>query len=263
MKYLLSVATLALLFNSIEARFIPTQSDTWNIALGSKFDISNEPAKILEVDLESTSASTIRDYQSRGKKIICYFSGGTVEDYRDYYDDYKKVSGLVRNKYEAWPRERWLDYRVSGYKPLIKQRMQEAVNKGCDGIDVDNVDGYQVSDVKSWSDPLTKQDAINFTSWLGQTAHDMGLAIGLKNCLDIVDTVGKYYDFAVNEGCIRRNECYWYKNFLATGKPVLGITYYGLSANREALCKNLNGLPISMIIKDDEELNQKSTVFDG
>ncbi|ORX57832.1 hypothetical protein BCR36DRAFT_344570 [Piromyces finnis] len=265
MKYLLSVATLALLITShVEARWVPNQHETWNIALGSGFDISRESADVLEVDLENTSSSKIQDFHKRGKKVICYFSGGTVEDYRSYFNQYTKVDGLVRNKYSAWPRERWLDYRVSGYKSLIKQRISEAVSKHCDGIDVDNVDGYQVGDVKNnWSDPLTKQDAIKFTSWLGQTAHDMGIAIGLKNCLDIVDTVGKYYDFAVNEGCARRNECHWYKNFLSTGKPVLGITYHGLSSNRDALCKNLNGLPISMIIKDGEELVQKSIIFDG
>jgi len=141
--------------------------------------------------------------------------------------------------------------------------MKLAVTKKCDAIDVDNVDGYQIRDVKNWDNPLTKDDAITFTKWLGETAHAYGISIGLKNCLDIVDTVGNYYDFAVNEGCARRDECHWYKNFLKTGKPVLGITYNGLSANREALCKNLNGLPISMIIKESTKLVQKSTVFDG
>jgi len=141
--------------------------------------------------------------------------------------------------------------------------MSEAVKKGCDLIDVDNVDGYQIKDTQKWSKPLTKSDAITFLKWLGQTAHSMGLGIGLKNCLDIVDTVGSYYDFAVNEGCAPKNECHWYKNFLKSGKPVLGITYYGLSKNKEALCRNLNGLPITMIVKEGQSLKQKSEIFDG
>jgi len=253
---------LLLYVNNIEARWKPNQYMSWNIALGSEVDISNEPAEILEIDLEK-GKSLIEKYHSLGKKVICYFSGGTIEDYRDDYKQYAAVDGLVRNVYSAWPDERWLDYRVSGIKPLIKARMEMAVQNKCDAIDVDNVDGYQIDDVKNWSNPLTKEDAITFTKWLGETAHSYGLSIGLKNCLDIVDTVGGYYDFAVNEGCVRRNECHWYKNFLATGKPVLGITYNGLSANREALCKNLNGLPISMIIKESTKLVQSSVVFDG
>jgi len=209
------------------------------------------------------SVEEIKKYHSLGKKVICYFSGGTIEEGRPDYDKFTAVSGLVRNKYSAWPKERWLDYRVSGIKPLLRARMKECAAKGCDAIDVDNVDGYQVKDVKGWSNPLTSKDAIKFTTWLAMTAHELGLSIGLKNCLDIVDQIGEYYDFAVNEGCIRRDECYWYKNFLATGKPVLGITYKGLENNRKALCRNLNGLPISMIIKPGSHLVQESIIFDG
>jgi len=173
------------------------------------------------------------------------------------------VDGLVRNKYTEWPDERWLDYRVSGIKPLIKNRMKLAVEYKCDALDIDNLDGYQIKDVKKWDNPLSKDDAITFIKWLGETAHSYNLSIGLKNCLEIVDTVSNYYDFAINEGCINRDECHWYKNFLKKGKPVFGITYNGLSKNKEALCRNLNGLPITMIIKDTNELSTQYVTFDG
>ncbi|OUM65822.1 glycoside hydrolase family 114 protein, partial [Piromyces sp. E2] len=219
--------------------------------------------EVIEIDY-GKSKQEIQKFHDYGKKVICYFSGGTIEQGRPDYNKFTAVSGLVRNRYSDWPKERWLDYRKDGIRPLLLARMKECVAKGCDAIDVDNVDGYQVGDVKNeWSNPLTKQDAIKFTTWLGKTAHDLGLSIGLKNCLDIVDTVGQYYDFAVNEGCIRRDECHYYKNFLATGKPVLGITYKGLDRNRKALCRNLNGLPISMIIKPGSSLSQESITFDG
>ncbi|ORX57830.1 hypothetical protein BCR36DRAFT_277900 [Piromyces finnis] len=262
MKFIFpAILASLLLSDNAEARWKPTQSMTWNIAFGG-FDINKESADIIEVDY-GKSAETIKEYHNHGKKVICYFSGGTIEEGRPDYNKFTAVSGLVRNKYSAWPKERWLDYRVDGIKPLLIARMKEAVSKGCDAIDVDNVDGYQVSDVKSWSNPLTKNDAIKFTTWLGMTAHELGISIGLKNCLDIIDIVGEHFEFAVNEGCIRRDECYWYKNFLSTGKPVLGITYNGLSSNLKALCRNLDGLPISMIIKPGSSLVQESVYFDG
>jgi len=263
MKVLLPiVATALFLTGSVEAIWRPDQYQSWNIILGSKIDIGKEKAEIVEIDLEHAKDYT-SDYHNRGKKVICYFSGGTVEDYRDYFKEYKSHSGLVRDRYPEWPEEYFIDYRREEYKPLITERIKEAIKYGCDAIDVDNVDLYQLSAVKKWSDKITKEDAIKFTSWLGQKAHSLGISVGLKNCLDIIDTVGKYYDFAINEGCIKRNECYWYKNFLATGKPVFGITYHGLSNNREALCKNLDGLPITMIIKEDSQLDQEYTAFDG
>ena len=98
------------------------------------------------------SESTIANYHKAGKKVICYFSAGTIEQNRDDYDKFAEVPNLVRNTYSAWPKERWLDYRVSGIKPLMKDRMKAAIKKGCDAIEVDNVDGYQVGDVKNvWS----------------------------------------------------------------------------------------------------------------
>jgi hypothetical protein len=51
------------------------------------------------------------------------------------------------------------------------------------------------------------------------------MKIGLKNSLDIVDTVAPYMDFAVNEQCAQLNECAAYDRFLASGKPVFRIEY--------------------------------------
>jgi hypothetical protein len=90
----------------------------------------------------------------------------------------------------------------------------------------------------------------------------MGISIGLKNCLDIIDSVGKYYDFAINERCHERGECYWYKNYLKTGKPVFGIAYGSLESNRSRLCKSLNGLPITMVVKTTGRLHQQQVNFD-
>ncbi|OUM65821.1 glycoside hydrolase family 114 protein [Piromyces sp. E2] len=262
MKLLLAF-TLAssLLFNNIEARWKPNQHQTWNIILGSDIDVSSEKAEIVEIDYSKTEL--IKKFHDRGKKVICYFSGGTIEKWRDDKEAFFKVSGLVKNVYSDWPEERWLDYRVEGIKPLLESRIKKAISRNCDAIDIDNVDGYQIKDVKNWSNPLEKKDAIKFTTWLGETAHKLGISIGLKNCLNIVDDVEKHFDFAVNEGCIKRGECHWYKNFLKTGKPVLGITYNGLENNKKALCEYLNKLPISMIVKKNKKLVQDYITFDG
>ncbi|OUM69106.1 glycoside hydrolase family 114 protein, partial [Piromyces sp. E2] len=227
MKFSLSFATLALLLASnAQARTSFSQRDSFNIAFRD-FEVSKEKADVIEISLEKDK-SIIDQLHRNGKKVVCYFSGGTVETYRDYFKEYKSA-GILKNRYSAWSDEYWIDYRISKYQSLIKQRIRTAVQKGCDAIDVDNVDGYQVHDVKKWDHPLSKDDAIKFTSWLGKTAHEMGISIGLKNCLDIVDTVGKYYDFAVNERCAQKGECHWYKNYLKTGKPVFSISYGGMS----------------------------------
>ncbi|ORX34622.1 hypothetical protein BCR36DRAFT_314168 [Piromyces finnis] len=228
MKYLLSSSIIVslLLLKNAEARWMPPQGATWNYVLEGKVDLSKEPAEIVDIDYK-TESSIITNIHNANKKVICYFSGGTLEDFRSDKSKFYEISNLVRNEYEEWAGENWLDIRKEGLKPLIKNRMQEAITKKCDALEVDNLDGWQQDEVKSWSNPLTKEDTIKFAKWLGQTAHDMGISIGLKNALFMIDDVSDYFDFAINESCatLKNPECHLYKNFLNKGKAVFGISY--------------------------------------
>jgi len=265
MKLLLPVTLLIILLftSNVEARWKPTPGLTWNYVLGAKVDITIEKAQVLDVDYE-THPDTIKKYHNYGKRVVCYFSGGTIEDFRDDYKNYLAVSGLVRNTYDDWDNERWLDFRKEGIKPLIIKRMRKAINNGCDALEVDNLDGYQMDEVQSWSKPLTISDTITFARWLGYAAHELGISIGLKNVPAILDYVADYYDFAINESCVRyKNECAMYKNFIRSGKAVFGITYGSFSGQLNSLCRELNGVGISMIVKSSQSLVQAGTIFDG
>eukprot|EP00833_Pecoramyces_ruminatium_P015374 jgi/Orpsp1_1/1189406/evm.model.d7180000071834.1 len=264
MKLLFPAITLIslLLVNKSDARWKPTPGTTWNYVLGHDVDISLEKAQVVDIDVRK-SAEKIKNLHNAGIKVICYFSAGTLEDFRDDYDKYMKVEGLVKNVYDDWPDERWLDFRVEGIKPLIKNRMKVAVSKNCDGIEVDNLDAYQMDEVKKWKKPITKEETITFVKWLGTTAHSLGISIGLKNVPGILNEVSNYYDFAINEDCVNHNECYLYNNFLKSGKAVFGVTYNGLEKNKKDLCNNLSGLGMSMIIKEKSKLVQNGITFDG
>jgi len=267
MKFsLLSTTLLASLFvkNAEAGLWKAKVGSTWNYVLGHKINLATEKAEVLEIDVNK-SADLIKEYHNAGKKVICYFSGGTIEDFRDDYDDYASVKGLIRNTYDEWDDEKWLDFRLEGIKPLIKRRMQMAVNKKCDGIEVDNVDAYQISDVRDeWTDPITREDTIVFLKWLGTTAHNLGIAIGLKNVNGLLDEVSPYFDFAINEECYQyKDECRRYRKFLDSGKPVYAVAYNGLKNNRKKLCEQLEGVSdISMIVKESDSLVQEGTIFD-
>jgi len=143
--------------------------------------------------------------------------------------------------------------------------MQMAVNKKCDGIEVDNVDAYQISDVRDeWTDPITREDTIVFLKWLGTTAHNLGIAIGLKNVNGLLDEVSPYFDFAINEECYQyKDECRRYRKFFDFGKPVYAVACNGLKNNRKKLCEQLEGVSdISMIVKESYSLVQEGTIFD-
>ncbi|ORX78290.1 hypothetical protein BCR32DRAFT_247298 [Anaeromyces robustus] len=248
MKFLLPVTFLiTCLFNSkVEARWKPKIGTTWNYVLNDDlgFDVAKETAEVVDIDYE-TSTEVINKLHKKNISVICYFSVGTFEDFRDDADDFLAIKDLVRDPYVEWEGEYWLDYRVKGLKNLIEKH------------------GY-LTEPSKWENPLTVKDTIDYAIWLAETAHKKNLSIGLKNIPGTIDKLGSYFDFAINESCVNFDECYLYENFLKSGKPVFGVTYYGLTAeNKERLCRNLYGLPISMIIKENRELYQDVIFFNG
>jgi hypothetical protein len=61
---------------------------------------------------------------------------------------------------------------------------------------------------------------------MSETAKRYNLAIGLKNALEMLDDVKSVVHFAVNEECVKANECARYKDFSGRAKkPVFHIEY--------------------------------------
>lgn len=103
----------------------------------------------------------------------------------------------------------------------MKTRIELAASKGCDGVDPDNVDGYNNANGLG----LTAADATSFLSFLADTAHSLGLSIGLKNAGDLVTSVLDIMEWHVNEQCLEYNECQLFQPFIDAGKPVFHIEY--------------------------------------
>lgn len=80
----------------------------------------------------------------------------------------------------------------------MKKRIDEAKSKGCDGVDPDNIDGYQ----NDSGFDMTEDDAVDFIRFMAQTAHEAGLAYGLKNGDDaLVNRVVNVSQWEINEEC--------------------------------------------------------------
>ncbi|OUM60833.1 glycoside hydrolase family 114 protein [Piromyces sp. E2] len=259
-----SVASL-LLASSVKARVSFTPGLTWNYVIGENhFDVEKEKAQVIVVDLHGTKDSQMEKYKKHGKKVICYFSGGSYEHFRPDKEKMKDVSGLVLydEKLHGWD-EYYLDIRKSGLKSIIENRIKEAKKKHCDGIEVDNLD--VCSNVKHTH--LSASDCAEYAKWLAETAHSYDISIGLKNSKYIADKVAKYYDFAINESCFTHGKyCHKYKEFfLNDNKAVFSIQYNNYLEDRggkSGLCKDINGLPISMIVKKSQKLIQDGYIVD-
>lgn len=123
--------------------WLPGVNATWQIVLKRpvKLDPAVDPnVAIWDLDLFDNDVETFKTLQKAGKKIICYFSAGSYEDWRDDKDLFQKSD--LGNTLDGWPDERWLKLDSDNVRSIMKKRIKLAWSKGCDAIDPDNVDGY-------------------------------------------------------------------------------------------------------------------------
>ena len=195
----------------------PDKNTTFYWQLTGELNTSVKVA-IYDIDLFETSKDTIAKLHNNGKKVICYFSAGSYEDYRE--DSDKFPSSVIGKKMDGWDEE-WLDIRDNRVKNIMKSRLDLAKTKGCDGVEADNVDGYS----NDTGFDLTYQDQLKYNIFLAYEAHKRGLAIGLKNDLAQINDLEMYFDFVLNEECYEYNECNLLKPFYKDNKPVFEVEY--------------------------------------
>jgi len=181
-----------------------------------------------DLDLFDTSAETIEQLHKEGRAVICYFSAGSWEEWReDHLDFPEEVRGVPL---KGWPDERWLDIRSPVVQDLMEIRMDLAVSKGCDGIEPDNVDGYTHSNGFG----LTERDQIDYNLFLAEEAHSRELSVGLKNALSLIDQLEPSFDFAINESCLTYEECPYLRPFIVSGKAIFHVEYVDEASQGEA-----------------------------
>jgi len=219
----------------------PTPGTSWQIQLSGTVDTSFD-VQVYDVDLFETEAKTIEQLHASGRKVICYFSAGSFEDWRS---DAKNFPQEVLGKnLEGWPGERWLDVRqIEKLSAVMQARMDLAVQKKCDAVDPDNVDGY----ANDSGFPLSGENQLAYNRWLAAEAHRRGLAIGLKNDLGQIAGLVADFDFAINEECFQFNECDELLSFIRANKPVWGIEYQD---NRTAFCPAANQMNFDTLKKN-------------
>lgn len=196
----------------------PRPGLSWQIQYSGDLDLSLD-ADVYDLDLYDTPDSALQELHDAGKRVICYFSAGSYEDWRDDADQYPPEA--LGEPLDGWEGEWWIDTRDETVRQILAARLDYAVERGCDAVDPDNVDGYQNENGLG----LTAEDQLDFNRWLAEEAHARGLLVGLKNDLGQVDALHPDFDFAVNEECVDYDECGVLAAFTQDDKPVLHIEY--------------------------------------
>ena len=128
------------------------------------------------------------------------------------------------------------------------ERLDLAVQKGCDGVEPDNVDGF----ANNSGFNLTATDQLAFNRRIANAAHERNLAVALKNDLDQILELLDYFDFAVNEQCHEFDECDLLTPFVSAGKPVFNAEYLERfrkdSGARAAMCQETLRLGLHTLV---------------
>jgi len=227
----------------------PTADTTWQWQLLEEINTSYD-VEVYDIDLFDVPDSVISDLQDAGRSVICYFSAGSFEDWRDDAGDFDEAD--IGDPLDEWEGENWLDIRSPAVHEIMQTRLDYAADRGCDGVEPDNVDGY----TNDTGFDLTEEDQLAFNRWLANEAHDRGLTVGLKNSGDQVEDLLEYFDFELNEQCHEYNECDQLLPFVDADKPVWNAEYPGDedSANElaETLCPEAQSENIRTLLMPDD-----------
>jgi len=229
---------------SLPNRSLLRAGQSYHLQLQGRIN-ENLPVDVYVFDLEDNASSGVIDrLKNKGKTVICYFSAGTFEDWRS--DKGRWNSSDMGNKLGEWPGERWADVRSENVRNIMRSRMDRAKAAGCHGVDPDNLDGYSNNNGLG----LTADDQLNYLSFLADYAHSIGLKIGLKNTVGLINraNLASQFDFTVNEQCFQYNECSVLSNFINQNKPVFIIEYN--QSNRAAKCSDATNRNFSLRFAD-------------
>jgi len=192
-----------------------------------------------DIDLFDNTAETIATLHSQGKAVICYFS----TQYENWRPDASSfTSAVIGNGLDGWTGENYVDIRSTVVRNIMTARMDLAVSKGCDGIEPDNVDGYE----NDSGFPIKAADQLNFNEFLATSGHARGLSVGLKNDVDQSKDLEPYFDWALDEQCKQYSECDTLTNFISAGKAVFECEYSGSASS---VCPYMVGIKFSSLIK--------------
>lgn len=226
------------------ALWIPPPNTSLQWQLTVPIDHSVE-AQVYDIDLFENDKSVMDQLHTSGRRVICYLSVGSWENFRPDQGDFPQV--ILGKEYSGFPDEKWLDIRRRDLLgPILEKRFDLAQSKGCDAIEPDNIDGFQ----NDTGFPLSSQDQLEFNRWIADRVHQRGMSVGLKNDPDQAGDLLAYFDWALTEDCHVDAWCGKMKPFVAQGKAVFQVEYTDQGVSLNDFCPTAKSNQFFAILKN-------------
>jgi hypothetical protein len=220
----------------------PAPDPTWQVQLTGPLDTSFA-ASVYEVDLFDTRRAQIDGLHVAGRRVICYVSVGTLENWRA--DAASFPSATVGTPVAGFAGENWLDTRDATVRALMAARLDLAVAQACDGVDLSNLS----ADGADTGFASTHANVLDYARYLSDEAHRRGLGAGIGGGADIAAEVVPEFEWALIDGCLAAGDCAAFATFVASKKPVFAVEF-GTAADVPTLCPPARQDGLDPLIKD-------------
>lgn len=96
----------------------------------------------ISIEINEFSSQSIQDLKENQTNIFAYLNVGSLENYRDYYEEFKHLTFL---DYDNWPDERWINVTDQSWQDFVVDTLAKNIkDTGAYGVYMDNVDVYSV-----------------------------------------------------------------------------------------------------------------------
>lgn len=218
----------------------PYPKTSFQVQLSGTIDTTVK-AKVFILNGLNIDQGTISTLQGLSRKVVCQVSLGTVSQGTEDYD--VLTPGLLGNQLPNG--DYYADIRSPSVMRIMENRLDAMAAKNCDAVDGTFVDSW----ARDSGFSIVAEDQLRYNLWIVNSAHSLGLSIGLHGDADQVSDLDDYYDFAVTESCYANKECEKFLPFIEEGKAVFNIEYNTSSKDKVQICEYANEMDLSIDIK--------------
>jgi hypothetical protein len=203
----------------------PVPLSTWQIQLSGTLDTTPD-VQVFTLDLD-TQPSVLRAVRDAGRIVLCYFSAGTMEPFRDDAPVFPESS--LGEPLPDYPDERWVDVRDPTVRSIMRERIERAAEIGCDGVHPSGLGAFLAETGLDFE----RADQLSYNRFLSGVAREQGVSIGfVETNVDLSEALVADFDWSVVFGCLDSN-CEAAAPFVALGKAAFLVEYGDASRTSE------------------------------
>jgi len=115
--------------------FLGVDEDSFSIDIFDGYDL-------VVVDAQELRKEQLAQLHARGHIVYSYLNVGSIEDFRDYYEDF---TDICLDRYKNWPEENWIDVTKEEWQRFVTADLPARIlekDPKVDGLFLDNLDVY-------------------------------------------------------------------------------------------------------------------------